>query len=79
MTLCTIIPELIEKGLFHEWIGLEKDEEQWNNNINGFFNKSWQEDEEDEETEEPIKEEEVRAKEMEERDNVKKDNTDVDR
>ena len=26
-TLCTITPELSEKRLFHEWIGLEKDEE----------------------------------------------------
>ena len=55
-TLCTIIPELSEKGLFHEWIGLAKDEEWWNNKIDGFFDKSWEQDEEDEEMEEEFEE-----------------------
>ena len=79
MTLHTIIPELNEKGLFHEWIRLEKDEGWWNNKIDGFFDKSWEQDEEDKETEGRIKELDVRALEMEEGDHMEKDDTDVGR
>ena len=67
MRLCTVIPEHSET-----LIGLAKDEEWWNYKINGFFNKSWEQDEETEEIEERIEEWEARAEEMEEGDNTKK-------
>jgi len=76
LTLHTVIPEPSEKGLFREWIGLAKDEDWRNNKIDGFFDKSWEQDEENEETEENVEELEERAIEMEERDDTERDDTD---
>jgi len=52
-TLKTVLLGISNKGLFKEWYGLAKDENQWDSIITGFIETQWKDQmEEEEEVEE---------------------------
>jgi len=52
ITLKTVLPGISDKGLFKEWHGLAKDENQWDSIITDFIETQWNQMEEEEEAEE---------------------------